>query len=89
MHRELEPGLIRISTEVTMKLALAIAISFFAVSLVSAQSDNSGFGFDIGKTVSAKDVGLPLYPGSHEAKKEDGNDPAVQMNGWLSGGGSS
>jgi hypothetical protein len=54
----------------------------------SPQSDNDkdGIGFNLGQNTSAKDVGLPLYPGSRRHKDDANDSSALNMGLW---GGSS
>lgn len=54
----------------------------------SPQSDNDkdGIGFNLGQNTSAKDVGLPLYPGSRRHKDDADDSSALNMGLW---GGSS
>jgi hypothetical protein len=54
----------------------------------SSQSDNGNFsaGINLNKDASAKDVGLPLYPGSHRHQDTSDDSSALNMGLW---GGSS
>jgi hypothetical protein len=54
----------------------------------SSKSDdgNISAGFNLGKDANAKDVGLPLYPGSHRHKDSSDDSSALNMGLW---GGSS
>lgn len=54
----------------------------------SQQSDNDkdSIGFNLGKNASAKDVGLPIYPGSRRHQDSSDDSPALNMGLW---GGSS
>jgi hypothetical protein len=78
---------------------LALYAAFFALLLAasplaaqdqkdSQQSDNDkdGIGFNLGKNASAKDVGLPIYPGSRRHHDSSDDSPALNMGLW---GGSS
>jgi len=73
--------------------ASAIALILFAPRTACAQNDqnhssnqssndNISVGFNLGKDASAKDVGLPLYPGSHRQKETDNVSPALNMGIW-------
>jgi hypothetical protein len=52
----------------------------------SSKNDNISASFDLGKDASAKDVGLPLYPGSH--RHQDSKDDSSSLNMGFSGGSS-
>src|SRR5580658_9336413 len=40
---------------------------------------HSGIGFSLSKDASAKDVGLPWYPGAKESKETPDDSPSVQF----------
>ena len=44
--------------------------------------DKDGIGFNLGQNTSAKDVGLPLYPGSRRHKDNDDDNSALNMGLW-------
>jgi hypothetical protein len=48
------------------------------------EQDQSGAGVTISKQATAKDVGLPVYPGAKAHKDEKNDSPAVQMGLWGS-----
>ncbi len=50
----------------------------------SSKSDdgNISAGFNLGKDANAKDVGLPLYPGSHRHKDTNDDSSALNMGLW-------
>jgi hypothetical protein len=50
----------------------------------SSQSSNDNFsaGINLGKDASAKDVGLPLYPGSRRRKDSSDDSSALNMGLW-------
>jgi len=50
------------------------------------KSDGDSIGFIASKNASAKEVGLPLYPGSRRHKDDSDDSAAVQLGAW---GGSS
>jgi hypothetical protein len=50
------------------------------------KSDNDSIGFIASKNASAKEMGLPLYPGSWRHKDSSDDSAAVQLGAW---GGSS
>jgi hypothetical protein len=52
----------------------------------SSKNDHISASFDLGKDASAKDVGLPLYPGSH--RHQDSKDDSASLNMGFSGGSS-
>jgi hypothetical protein len=43
---------------------------------------NISAGFNLGKDANAKDVGLPLYPGSHRHKDTNDDSSALNMGLW-------
>jgi hypothetical protein len=45
-------------------------------------SDNDSIGFNLGKNASAKDVGLPIYPGARRHKDDSKDDSALNMGLW-------
>ena len=49
-----------------------------------SSSDSDNIGFNLGKNASAKDVGLPIYPGARR-HKDDANDSSA-LNMGFSGG---
>jgi hypothetical protein len=53
-------------------------------SAQQSSSDNDSIGFNLGKNASAKDVGLPIYPGARR-RKDDSNDSSA-LNMGFSGG---
>jgi hypothetical protein len=46
------------------------------------KSDNDSIGFTASKNASAKDVGLPLYPGSRRHKDNSDDSASVQLGAW-------
>ncbi len=46
------------------------------------EQDQSGAGVMVSKQATAKDVGLPVYPGAKAHKDEKGDSPSVQMGMW-------
>lgn len=46
------------------------------------EQDQSGAGVMVSKQATAKDVGLPVYPGARAHKDEKGDSPSVQMGMW-------
>jgi len=44
--------------------------------------DGKSIGFIASKAASAKDIGLPLYPGAREHKDESDDTPAVRLGLW-------
>jgi hypothetical protein len=74
----------------------AIGLMFMAAAIPAAaqdkkdsdanKSDGDSIGFIASKNASAKEVGLPLYPGSRRHKDDSDDSAAVQLGAW---GGSS
>jgi hypothetical protein len=48
------------------------------------EQDQTGAGVIVSKQATAKDVGLPVYPGAKAHKDEKDDSPAVQMGLWGS-----
>src|SRR5580700_8671844 len=79
---------------------LAFYASIFALLLVASlplaaqdqkdsqqsDKDKDSIGFNLGQNASAKDLGLPIYPGSHRHQDNSNDGPALNMGLW---GGSS
>jgi len=51
-----------------------------------SDKDKDSIGFNLGQNASAKDLGLPIYPGSHRHQDNSDDSPALNMGLW---GGSS
>jgi hypothetical protein len=71
---------------------LLAAFSLAAISLLAAPSparaqNEKGAGITIAGDADAKDIGLPLYPGSHRYKDKDSDSPGVNFDLWGSGSG--
>jgi hypothetical protein len=67
-------------------LVLTAAIAFSFPIYAHAQ-DNDGAGAVISGKVTAKDLGLPLYPGSKPHKDKDNDSPAANLGLWGAGSG--
>jgi len=68
-------------------LALAAALPLAAQdpkdsSAQQSSSDNDSIGFNLGKNASAKDVGLPVYPGARRHKDDSNDSSALNMGLW-------
>ena len=46
------------------------------------KSDNDSVGFIASKNASAKEIGLPLYPGSRRHKDDSDDSSSVQLGAW-------
>jgi hypothetical protein len=51
-------------------------------STQQSSSDNDSIGFNLGKNASAKDVGLPIYPGARRHKDDSSDSSALNMGLW-------
>jgi hypothetical protein len=51
-------------------------------SAQQSSSDNDSIGFNLGKNASAKDVGLPIYPGARRHKDDSNDSSALNMGLW-------
>jgi hypothetical protein len=67
-------------------LVLAAAVPLAAQdakdSSSQQSSDNDSIGFNLGKNASAKDVGLPIYPGARRHKDDSNDSSALNMGLW-------
>jgi hypothetical protein len=66
--------------------ALALASICFTPKATAAQ-DEKGAGITVGADADAKDIGLPLYPGSRRHKDKDEDSPGVNFGLWGGGSG--
>jgi hypothetical protein len=64
-------------------LALVTGVSARASAGLGKQ-DQSGAGVMVSKQATAKDVGLPVYPGAKAHKDEKEDSPSVQLGLWGS-----
>jgi hypothetical protein len=67
----------------------AIALGWMLAALPLAaqdKQDNDSIGFVASKNAGAKDIGLPIYPGSRKHKDSSDDSASVQLGAW---GGSS
>jgi len=78
-----ELALLGVSCSVIGVTALAPAASARAGS-VKGEQDQSGAGVMVSKQATAKEVGLPVYPGAKPHKDEKDDSGAVQMGIWGS-----
>src|SRR5260370_18558984 len=63
--------------------ALAMmAVASARAGFVRGDQDQSGAGVMLSKQATAKDVGLPVYPGAKAHKDEKDDSPTVQMGFW-------
>jgi len=69
-------------------IALAFILAFSVSQACYAQEpEKEGAGAVLSKEASAKDIGLPFYPGSKPHKDESSDSPAVRMGLWGGGSG--
>ena len=76
----------------TLGAALFFAVLLAALPLAAqnakdsnsqqSSSDNDSIGFNLGKNASAKDVGLPIYPGARRHKDDSNDSSALNMGLW-------
>ncbi len=84
--------LIRIARLGLAVQAIAMGLILLAAAMPAAaqdkkdsdgnKSDNDSIGFIASKNASAKEVGLPLYPGSRKHKDDSDDSAAVQLGAW-------
>ena len=75
-----------------VRAALFLVVFAAAVPLVAqdtkdsssqqSSSDNDSVGFNLGKNASAKDVGLPIYPGARRHKDDSNDSSGLNMGLW-------
>jgi hypothetical protein len=71
-------------------IGYSLAISVAAVLLCSASAvaqDKEGAGVVVSGTVSAKDLGLPIYPGSKPPTNKDDDSGGANLGLWGGGAG--
>ena len=59
-----------------------LATASATAGTAGGEQDQSGAGVMVSQQATAKDVGLPVYPGARAHKDEKGDSPAVQMGLW-------
>jgi hypothetical protein len=75
-----------------LRSALFVVVLLAALSLAAqdqkdskaqqSSSDNDSIGFNLGKNASAKDVGLPIYPGARRHIDDANDSSAFNMGLW-------
>jgi hypothetical protein len=68
------------------RLLCCFAFLSYAALVTSAQ-DQKGAGITMAADADAKDIGLPLYPGSHRHVDKDCDSPGVNFGLWGGGSG--
>jgi hypothetical protein len=68
-------------------LSAVVLAAFCFVPFRTAAQEKRGAGVTLAADVDAKDLGLPLYPGSHRHKDKDEDSPAVNLGLWGGGSG--
>jgi hypothetical protein len=76
----------RFSAALALLPFFACTLAAIAASRAAAQQDK-GAGATVSAETSAKDVGLPLYPGSRRHKGTDENSPGANFGLWGGGSG--
>jgi len=82
----------RLLSHRVLRYALFVVVLFAALPVVAqdqkdsnaqqSSSDNDSIGFNLGKDASAKDVGLPIYPGARRHKDDPNDSSALNMGLW-------
>jgi len=84
----LNSGKWRFCRSLTFISACAIALATLCfVPFLTANQEQKGAGVTMGRDVDAKDLGLPLYPGSRRHKDKDEDSPAANLGLWGGGSG--
>ena len=74
------------SNPVLKPIALAAATLLFCATFAAAQSKHSpDVGIEVSKQATAKEVGLPLYPGAKAHKEESNETPSTKLGLWGGG----
>jgi hypothetical protein len=66
---------------------VALATAFLAPPSPARAQNEKGAGITIAGDADAKDIGLPLYPGSRRHKDKDSDSPGLDFGLWGSGSG--
>jgi len=66
---------------------LCLAAAFLAAPSPAQAQNEKGAGITFAGDADAKDIGLPLYPGSRRHKDKDSDSEGVDFNLWGSGSG--
>src|SRR5215472_14992819 len=75
----------RIRVGMIVGVVAMLAMGLAQAGVASAQDqDKDGAGATISKQATAKDVGLPVYPGAKPRADKDGDSPSVKMGLWGS-----
>jgi len=77
---------LRVASHFALFVLLLAAALPLAAQDQKNSSDNDSIGFNLGKSASAKDLGLPIYPGARRHKDDANDSSALNMGLW---GGSS
>jgi hypothetical protein len=85
----------KLATKIASSQALRAALLFLVLAAavpLAAQdtkdsnsqqsSDNDSIGFNLGKNASAKDVGLPIYPGARRHKDDTNDSSGLNVGLW-------
>jgi hypothetical protein len=67
--------------------AITISALLHLPSPSTAAQDQKGAGVTLATEVGAKDIGLPLYPGSRRHKDKDNDSPGANFGLWGGGSG--
>lgn len=67
--------------------AVAAVVSLLPVSSPARAQNEKGAGITFAGDADAKDIGLPLYPGSRRHKDKDSDSPGINFGLWGSGSG--
>jgi len=78
-HRALRAALFFVVLAAALPLAAQNAKDS---SAQQSSSDNDSIGFNLGKNASAKDVGLPIYPGARRHIDDANDSSALNMGLW-------
>jgi len=76
----------RFAAPLALLLFFACTLAAIAASPAAGQQDK-GAGVTLSAETSAKDVGLPLYPGSRRHKDRDEDSPGANLGLWGGGSG--
>lgn len=67
----------------TIFLLSLLLITEFSAAQDAADNSGNSLGLFASKNATAKEVGLPVYPGATIAKKDKDGDPSANLGFWL------
>lgn len=82
------PSPFRLAPLLTLSGFLLLTLCFFSLLVTPAPAqEQKGAGITVAADADAKDIGLPLYPGSRRHKDKNEDSPGVNFGLWGGGSG--